>query len=160
MTGTRALRRRPHRRPRDERGNITILTAGFLAVLLMLVLVAVDVAAVQLARTQLWDAADGAALDASDAVARDVVYRGGLGDDVPVTDASVSAAARAYVAGLDRPGLVRDWSVTGHAADGGAAAVVRVTGHVDLPLVGPVVSRFADGVTITVESHARSRTSG
>lgn len=150
---------RPRLRPSGERGNVTILTAGFLAVILMLVVIAVDVAAVQLARTQLWDAADGAALDAADAVARDVVYRHGLGEQVPVNDETVAGAAQAYVADLDRPHLVRDWSVTGAAADGGTAAVVRITGHVDLPLVGPVVSRFYDGVSVTVESHARAATS-
>lgn len=155
----RRLGRRHRGRGAAERGSVSLLTIGFLAVGLMLLVVAVDVAAVQLARTQLWDAADGAALDGSDALARDVLYDRGLGADVPVTDATVGAAAQRYLAGLDRPRLVTSWRVDGAAADGGQGAVVRVTGHVDLPLVGPVVEAFSDGVTITVESHARARTS-
>jgi Putative Flp pilus-assembly TadE/G-like len=59
-----------------EQGQISLLILGFTVIALMLIIGAVDVTAVQLARTRMLDAADGAALDASDALDNGSAYGG------------------------------------------------------------------------------------
>src|ERR1035437_6593073 len=63
---------------RAERGQISLLIIGFTIIALLLIIGAVDVTAVQLARVRLFDAADGAALDASDALDNGSAYAAGL----------------------------------------------------------------------------------
>ena len=74
----------------EDRGSISLLSLGMMLVAAMLIVVGVDITAVQLARTQLWDAADSAALDAADRIDEDRVYTQGLPSMVPVTSAGVA----------------------------------------------------------------------
>lgn len=141
-----------------ERGSISLLTLGLVLVAGMLVVVGVDITAVQLARTQLWDAADAAALDASDQVDEATLMAAGLHEQVPLTDGGVSEAASRHLRDERRPHLVTSWWLgPGTGSPDGSTAVVTVTGHVRLPMVGAVVEAFGGGVDVTVTSRARAR---
>lgn len=134
-----------------------LLALAYTLVAFALVTVAVDATAVHLARTQLLDAADAAALDAADAVDAATVYAGGVGPDVPLSDASVQAQARAYLDTYQAPSRLEAVALTnGTGSPDGASALVELTGHVRLPIAGPVVASFAGGITVTVRSTARA----
>lgn len=140
-----------------EEGQISILLVGMVAVVLTIVMGIVGVTSVQLSRIHLLDAADAAALDASDALARERVYAEGLGDGVPLTDASVAEAAVTHLASRERPSRVSAWSVApGTGTPDGRTAVVVVTGVARIPVVSPVLAALGGGVTVTVRSTARS----
>jgi len=116
------------------------------------------VTAVQLARTRLLDAADGAALDASDALDDGSAYDRGLGTAVPITDGSVRQSATDYLAVASRPHGVSSWVLTaGTGSPDGHTAVIRLRGTVDIPIAASVLAALGGSVDITVESRARSR---
>ena len=140
-----------------ERGQISLLILGFTVIALMLIIGAVDVTAVQLARARLLDAADSAALDASDALDSASAYSGGLGSAVQISGASVRASAAQYLAVQPRPHGISSWVlVDGTGSPDGQTAVIRLRGTADIPIAAKVVAAFGGSVTITVESRARS----
>jgi len=83
-----------------ERGQISLLILGFTVIALMLIVGGVDVTAVQLARTRLLDAADGAALDASGALDNRSAYQAGLKSAISISDESVRRSAGRVLPGL------------------------------------------------------------
>jgi hypothetical protein len=144
--------------PKADDGQILLLALGYALLAFALVAVAVDATAVHLARTQLLDAADAAALDAADAVDPADVYAGGLGSDVPLTAEGVRGQARTYLASYDPPSRLRGIQLLdGTGSPDGATAVVELSGTVRLPIAAPVVASFAGGITVTVRSTARAR---
>lgn len=146
-----------HRDTDPESGQISILLIGMVAVTLTIVFGIVGVTSVQLSRIHLLDAADAAALDASDALAEEQVYAAGLGSGVPVTDATVSEAATSYLASRPVPSRLAGWGVgPGTGTPDGRTAVVTLTGTARIPVVSPVLAAFGGGVSITVTSTARS----
>ena len=123
----------------------------------MLIVGGVDVTAVQLARVRLLDTADGAALDASDALESGAAYRGGLRSAVEIGDASVRESAARYLAVQPRPHGVTSWVLAdGTGSPDGQTALIRLRGTVDIPIAAAVLSAFGGSVNITVESRARS----
>lgn len=140
-----------------ERGQISLLIIGFTVIALMLIIGGVDVTAVQLARARMLDAADGAALDASDALDNGAAYRGGLRSAVELSDASVREAASQYLAFQPRPHGISAWVLAdGTGSPDGQTAVIRLQGTADIPIAATVLSAFGGSVNITVESRARS----
>lgn len=140
-----------------EGGQISVFLVGLVAVTLTIVFGIVGVTSVQLSRIHLLDAADAAALDASDALAEEQVYAGGLGSGVPVTGETVTEAAAAYLASRPVPGRLAGWAVApGTGTPDGRTAVVTLTGTARIPVVSPVLGAFGGGVSITVTSSARS----
>ena len=140
-----------------ESGQISILVVGMVAVTLTIIFSIVAVTSVQLSRIHLLDAADAAALDASDALAEEVVYTRGVGSGVPLTSTTVVEAAQAHLASRERPPRLSDWAVgPGTGTPDGRTAVVVMTGTARLPVVTPVLAAFGAGVRITVTSSGRS----
>ncbi|WP_151526256.1 hypothetical protein [Serinicoccus kebangsaanensis] len=140
---------------------MSILLIGMVALTLTVILAVVGVTAVQLTRIQLLDAADAAALDASDALAQEQVYEAGLGAGPPVSDATVVDAAAEHLAGRERPSRVQEWGLgAGTGTPDGRTAVVTLTGRASIPVISPVLATFGGGVTITVTSSARSEVEG
>ena len=140
-----------------EGGQISLLILGFTLIALMLIVGAVDVTAVQLARARLLDAADSAALDASDALDNRSAYGMGLGSAIAISNESVSQSAAQYLAVQPRPHGISSWVlVDGTGTPDGQTAVIRLRGAVDIPIAAKVVAAFGGSVDITVESRARS----
>jgi len=141
----------------DERGQISLLILGFTIVAMMLILGVVDVTAIQLARTRLFDAADAAALDASDALESGSAYGNGLRSAVEISDVTVRQSAAQYLGAAPRPHGVSEWAlVDGTGSPDGQTAVVRLRGTADIPIATSVLAAFGGSVQITVESRARS----
>ena len=139
-----------------EAGQVTLLILGFTVVAILLILGTVAVTSVQLSRMRLLDAADGAALDAADALDLGA-YQRGLGDAVAVSSKTVRDTAVRYLAERPRPTSMLAWQVAqGTGSPDGETAVVRISGRADLPLVGGLLDRLGGSVTITVESRARA----
>jgi hypothetical protein len=140
-----------------ERGQISLLILGFTVIALMLIIGGVDVTAVQLSRSRLLDAADGAALDASDALDGGRAYSSGLRSSVEISDASVRQSASQYLAVQPRPHGVSSWALAeGTGSPDGQTAVIRLRGTADIPIAASILSAFGGSVNITVESRARS----
>lgn len=127
---------------RCERGNVTVLTIGLVAVLGMLVVVVVNASAAFLERRELMNLADRAALHAADGLDRDRVYAGGI-DEAAVLD---SADAHALVQGIVPGGVGLDLRTSGDRVE------VNLTRRVRLPLVPP---GFPDTATIRAEATGR-----
>lgn len=125
-------------------------------VTLMIIFGVVGVTSVQLSRIHLLDAADAAALDASDALAEQQAYAEGVGSGVPVTDATVAEAASAHLASRPLPGRLDGWAVSAAGTPDGRTAVVTVSGTARIPVISPVLAAFGGGVEIAVTSTARS----
>lgn len=140
-----------------ESGQMSILLTGLVSVCLAIVLGVVGVTSVQLSRIHVLDAADAAALDASDALAHELVYRQGVGSGVLLTDATVMEAATAHLARRDLPTRLSGWEVApGTGSPDGRAAVVVVRGTARIPVLSSVLEPLGGGVTITMTSTARS----
>lgn len=140
-----------------ERGQISLLILGFTVIALMLIIGAVDVTAVQLARARLFDAADSAALDASDALDNRSAYAGGLRSAIEISEDSVRQSAAQYLAVQPRPHGISSWVlIDGTGSPDGQTAVIRLRGTADIPIAAKVVAAFGGSVDITVESRARS----
>lgn len=140
----------------DERGSVTVLVVGCMAIAVLLVLGTVVATSAQLARVRLLDVADGAALDAADALDTRA-YQSGLGSAVAVSGPTVWDSAEAYLAVRERPERITWWSIEpGTGTPDGETAVVVVSGQVSLPVVGPLVEAIGGSVTITVRGAARA----
>lgn len=141
---------------RDERGSLSILTLGLVLVAILLVVGGAGVTASLVARMRVIDAADGAALASANALS-DTAYVTGVGEAIPLSDASVRAVAADY---LDARPLPRD--VTGWVLDpatgtpDGETAQVVLTAEVELPVIGAVMALVGSELTITVTSRARA----
>ncbi|MGA8045435.1 MAG: hypothetical protein WCA30_04135 [Dermatophilaceae bacterium] len=135
---------------------MTLLVTGCMAIAVLLILGTVVATSAQLARVQLLDVADGAALDAADALdAR--AYERGLDDAVAISDATVWESATGYLAVRERPSRITAWAVEpGTGTADGETAVVVVAGRVELPVVGPLLESVGSSVTITVSGSARA----
>lgn len=143
---------------RADDGQVALLVLVYTLISLSLVAVTVDATAVHLARTQLLDAADAAALDASDALDDAAVYRDGVTDDLPLTTASVLEQARTYLSSYDVPTrLDRVELGEGTGSTDGRSATIELSGRVRLPIAASVVAAWKGGVTVTVTSTARSK---
>jgi hypothetical protein len=138
-----------------------ILVLGYALIAFLLVVVAVDVTAVYLARTQLRDAADASALDAADAAYAPSVYSEGVSRTVPLSDTTVRMAVVSYLSAYRPPNHVEQVRLDpATGSPDGRTAVVALTGRVRLPLLGPVVRAWSGGVTVSVVARARADVDG
>jgi len=140
----------------DEQGSISLYLLGLAVIAMVLVAGTVAVTSAHLARIRLLDVADAVALDAADALESEA-YGRGLGQSVPLSDATVRERAAAHVGALERPPGVVAWRLG--AATGtpdGRTAVVALTGEAELPMVGRALRDLGVSITISVTSRARA----
>ena len=148
-----------------DSGQVLLLALVYGLVAILLVLVVVAASAVHLDRKRLLALADGAALDAADAVDEAAYFEAterpeGI-DAVPVTDDTVRDSVVAYLERQQAPSRFSDLAVD-TAATGtpdGQTAVVVLTAR-SLPLLPDAVAgSFTDGVPLRVTASATSQTS-
>lgn len=120
-----------------------VLTAFFVAVLVLLVAVVVDASAAFLARRGLAGTADGAALAAAQAVDLTAFYGGSGGDLLPLGD--VERAVADYVTDPATEVVAVD-------VENGTTVVVTLRRHVALPLSPP---GYGGGIDVTARARAR-----
>lgn len=143
-------------RARDDEGSLSVLILGLTVIALTLIIGGLAVTSVQISRMRLLDAADSAALAATDEGGKQI-YDGGLGEALPLTDEIVRRSALEHLGGRERPHGLESWSVSGGTGSpDGRTAVVVLTGEADLPLVGGLLNSLGGSVTLTVESRARA----
>ena len=143
-------------RRRDEAGSISLLILGLTLIAMLLVAGTVAVTSAHLSRMRLLDLADGAALSAANAL-DESAYEQGVGESVPLSDASVQQAAATYLTSRPRPARVTRWRLApGTGTPDGRTAVVVIVGEAELPMIGPALRDLGVFVTIRVESRARS----
>lgn len=153
MTSLRALVRT---RCRDDQGQLSILILGLTVIAMTLIIGGLAVTSVQVSRMRLLDAADSAALSATDDGAEQI-YVEGVGRDLPLDDAGVRESAAAHLSERSRPHGLESWAVApGTGSPDGRTAVVVLTGEADLPLIGGLLQSMGGSVTVTVESRARA----
>lgn len=144
------------RRLRDDRGQLSIMVLGLTVIALTLIIGGLAVTSVEISRMKLLDAADSAALEATDE-GTERIYTSGLGETLPVTDAVVQRSAADHLASRERPHGIESWAVAeGTGSPDGQTAVVRLQGEADLPLIGGLLESLGGSVTVTVESRARA----
>ena len=153
----RRIRTRLWSTNRHDSGQITPLILGLFVICALLIVGGVDVTAAQLARVRLVDAADAAALDASDALDEPAGYQRGFGAGVALTSDSVRRAAADHLAAGPKPTGITEWQLAeGSGTPDGATAVVVLRGYAQLPITGGLLSALGRSVTITVEARARA----
>lgn len=145
-------------------GQILLLTLVYTLIAFSLITVVVDATAVHLARTQLLDAADGAALDAADSIDAPGTYGaadapasapGEQAHHLVLTDASVRDQVEEYLSTYEPPSRLDQVVVeAGTGTRDGQSATVVLTGRVRLPIGGVVVAGWSDGIDVTVTSTA------
>lgn len=149
-------------RPEDDRGQVMILTLGFVVVALLLITVVVSAAGVHLERKRLLALADVLALEAADAVGDDQYFAPGAGqgdpatEGVPLTDASVRDAVDRYL--RDNPDAATAWdelAVLSASTTDGRSAQVHLGAVVRPVLVSWVLAPWSDGIALEAESVAR-----
>lgn len=139
----------------EESGQVSVLIAGYVLILLTLLVLVVDATVIQIARVRLYDVADAAAAAAADELSEPALYRHGVGRRLPVTNPGVVAAAQQYLAATPRPANVTWWQVDAGTGTGdGASARVVLTGVIELPIADTLVTAAVGQVTVTVSSTA------
>lgn len=155
MTLVTATRRRP------DDGQVMLLVLGYAVVTMLLVTVVAAATSVHLTRHRLVGLADGAALDAADALDIGGFYapgRAGAADPVPLSDATVRRSVEDYlgVAAGGQP-FPRPVVGPGTGTPDGVTAQVTLTTTARIPIVSTVLRPWADGVRVTVTVRARAR---
>lgn len=144
-------------RARDEDGQLTVLVLGLTVIAMTVIIGGLAVTSVQISRMRLLDAADAAALAATDEGAEQVYANGLAQQALPLTDEAVQTVAGEHLARRERPHGLESWSVAGGTGTpDGRTAVVRLVGEADLPMVGGLISSLGGSVTVSVESRARA----
>jgi hypothetical protein len=156
---------------RPDDGQILPLLAGFVVIVLLLVLVVADITALHLQREELHALADAAALDAADALDQETFYETGAGGEtgtgnetggdkrpVPLSDTTVQNSVRDFLRAHEDDRQNQDRLIPEMGLPTGApdefTAEVTLTGRARIPLLGLVVRRWAGGVPLKETSRA------
>lgn len=149
-----------------DSGQVTLLVLVYALIAFALVSVVAGVSAVHLGRHRLLAVADAAALDAADALDRQLYYTGeraagGPGEApsaIVLTDASVRSSVRDYLRSSgagERLHRLRVAEPTG--TPDGVTAEVTLVAVVRLPMVSAVLAPWSGGVPVRVTSRARAQ---
>lgn len=135
-----------------------LLAIGYAVLALLLLTVVIGASAVHVQRKQLLFLADGAALDAADAVdAEDYFAAVGDGDvdRLPLTDAGVEAAVRAHLDLAPVAARLANLRVDpGTGTPDGRTAVAVLTARARLPVISSVLEPWSGGVPLRAEARA------
>lgn len=138
---------------RDDSGTILILTLGFIALSLALIVVVVDASSVFLARRSLVEACDGAALAGAQALDDDRLYRVGADADIPLGSGNVDGAVDDYLSSADQDS--GDQQIT--AETDGETVTVHGRRTVELPFARYLRELGFGSVVVTATSEAQGQ---
>lgn len=144
------MRRALRRLAREEDGSTLLLTIGFLALALTLIIAVVAATSMLIERRRLFTVADGAALAAAEAFALEQVRFDGIQATPELADAAVEQAAADWVARA--AGALAEVRVEGASADARSAAVT-VSSTWRPPVLSPLLP---EGIRLDVTSTARA----
>ena len=145
-----------HPTRRAEEGSISLFILGLSVISMVLIAGTIAVTSAHLARMRLLDVADGAALSAANAL-DEAAYQRGVGESVPLSNASVRERAASYVRSRPKPATVVAWSLDpATGSPDGRTAVVALSGEAQLPMIGPALRELGVSIGISVRSEARS----
>ena len=148
---------------RPDEGRVLLLVLVYTVISAALILVVTSAATVHLTRHRLQALADAAALDAADALDAARFYRGGAGSDaapVPLSQDTVAASVAAYLGAAGPATRFPDLAVgPSTGTPDGTTAEVTLVATAPLPLAGPLLASWSDGVAVTVTGRARARSS-
>jgi uncharacterized membrane protein len=148
-------------RPSGEDGSVLLLVVFYAVVAATMIVVAVDVSKLFLARRALTGVADAAALTAAQTVDRDAVYgQRGSGCELPIDGARAERAVDDYVASVSGGlhGTVTTLEPPATSIRSGTVTV-RLEADVHVPfdtIVTVLLPGRSPTVHLTVTSHARS----
>ena len=141
--------------PDSEQGSVTLLVLGLTVVAILLIVVTIAVTAVSLARTRLMDAADSVALASANAFDESTYAGTGIGDAVPISDATVQRSAADHLGDLTLPAGITGWTIApGTGTPDNRTAVVVLTGQVRVPFAATFGSDASFGLTVTSRARA------
>lgn len=144
--------RRPDR-PRKERGSITPLIIGFGISLILLTAVVFDASQVWIYQRGLHALADGASLEAANALDADSVYSGdGIGDSIRLDEQAAHDRVQAYIAQV-QPERANCLNVD--VTDDGEQVTVSCDGTAKLPIISSALGAVGD---VGVQSQATAET--
>jgi len=138
-------------RTADDSGTVLVLLLGFVAVLVLMVAVVVNVSSVILAKRALVSAADGAAVAAAQSLDLEALYAGGLSEEgIPLDSRLAAQRVAEYERGAaaGQPGL----QLVLARIDGGTTVVVQGVRQVELPF-----GRVLGFRPVRVEAEAQAR---
>lgn len=139
---------------RRERGTISPLIIGFVAIVVLLIIAVSNVSRVFVYQRDIEAAADAAALAAANGIAVESVYGGGLGADVELSRAAAEAEVENY---LDSTGARGRLNLEGTSVSVSADATdvtVNFAGRIHLPFIGILGDLFDGGVQVDGEATA------
>jgi Putative Flp pilus-assembly TadE/G-like len=143
------MRRRLTRDRSAERGSIAPLIIGFGVSLILLTVVVFDASQVWIYQRGLHSIADGASLEAANALDAESVYGGGgIGDSLELDEAEANARVDAYTANMD---VSCDAAVSGD----GHQVTVACDGVATLPILSSWLGAMGE---VGVESQATAET--
>ncbi|WP_402376137.1 hypothetical protein [Isoptericola rhizosphaerae] len=147
-----------------EDGRIMLLTAGFVAVGLMLVGMVASAASVHLDRKHLFDLADSLAVAGADSMREATYYdlenvgKPGAAGTLTLSDGDVRRAVGEHLArqpASTSPGL-RDVQVVEAVSPDGRGARVSLVARSHPPLIRWFTDSFGGGITVTATAAARA----
>jgi uncharacterized membrane protein len=145
------------RRGGRERGTISPLIIAFGTTIIMLLVVVTDAAQLWVYQRGLHSLADGASLEAANALDKTAIYEGGVDDQIELSQELAQQAVNDYIAIAKTDDAASSEGITCVAAVNAAGTQVTVTcnGNAKLPIVGFVTSGRTE---IPVESDATAET--
>ena len=144
-------------RLRRDDGNTSVLTIGFMVVILMIIGFGTALTAVELDRNRLQLVADGAALAGAGTVSDSAADYGAASGAPRVSTRSAETAAREFVAGHpELSGRLSRVTITDVRVDPDGTVHVDLRAVTSPPLIGWVSSALNRPVTISVSSSSRA----
>jgi uncharacterized membrane protein len=144
------------RRSGRERGTISPLIIAFGATIIMLLVVVTDAAQLWVYQRGLHSLADGASLEAANAIDKSAIYTGGVDETIELSQELAQQAVNEYVSIAASGDAASSEGVQCTAAVIGTTQVrVTCNGNAKLPIVGYVTNGRSE---VPVESNATAQT--
>lgn len=138
----------------SERGTISPLIIGMVAIVVLLIIAVSNVSRVFVYQRDIEAAADAAALAAANGIAVESVYSGGLGDNVELSQAAAETEVDAYMETTNAWGRLNLEGRNVVVHNDGTDVTVSFSGRIHLPFTQVLDGLFAGGIAVDGEATA------